>query len=83
MSLKGQHSTLLLKTREFAIKSSEIAPFSNYSPLPISKYTGMCHETIRNRNASLLNSTWQNCKERPNRSTNNGDMTETAKRYVN
>ena len=25
---------------------------------------------------------WQNCKERPNRSTNNGDMAGKTKRYV-
>ncbi len=25
---------------------------------------------------------WQNSQERPNRSTNNGDLAETAKRYV-
>ena len=30
--------------------------------------------------ASLSNSMWQNRKECPNRSTNNGDMTEKAKR---
>ena len=32
--------------------------------------------------ASLLNSGWQNRKERPNQSTNNGNIAETAKRYV-
>ncbi len=30
----------------------------------------------------LPNSGWQHRIERPNRSTNNRDMTETAKRYV-
>ncbi len=38
----------------------------------------MCHETIRN--GFRFNSRWQNRKERPNRPTNNLDMTETAKR---
>ena len=32
--------------------------------------------------ASLPNSRWQNRKERKNQSTNNGDMTEIAKRPV-
>ena len=32
--------------------------------------------------AILANSRWQNCKERPNRSTNKGDMTTTVKRYI-
>ena len=32
--------------------------------------------------ASLLNSRWQHSKERPNRSTNNGDMVYGPKRYV-
>jgi len=32
--------------------------------------------------ASFSNSRWQNCKELQNRFTNNGDMAETAKRYV-
>ncbi len=32
--------------------------------------------------ASLSNSSWQNHKERPNRSTNNGDMDKKAKRHV-
>ena len=32
--------------------------------------------------ASLLNSRWQIRKERPNRSTNNGDMAKTDKRPV-
>ena len=32
--------------------------------------------------AFLSNSRWQNRKERPNRSTNNGDMDEKAKRLV-
>ena len=32
--------------------------------------------------ALLYNFRWQKCKERPNRSTNNGDMAETANRYV-
>ena len=32
--------------------------------------------------ASLLNSRWQNRKERSNRSTNNGDMDEIAKHPV-
>ncbi len=45
-----------LKTREYAIKPSEMA--------------------------SLLNSSWQNRKESPNRSTNNEDITETPKRPV-
>ena len=31
---------------------------------------------------SLSNSMWQNGKERPNRSTNNGDIAETANRYT-
>ena len=31
---------------------------------------------------SLSNSRWQNCKERPNQSTNKGDMAEIAKRPV-
>ncbi len=32
--------------------------------------------------ASLSNCRWQNCKECPNQFINNGDMAETAKRYV-
>ncbi len=32
--------------------------------------------------ASLSNSRWQNCKERPKRSTNNEDMVETAENPV-
>ena len=32
--------------------------------------------------ASLPNYRWQNRKERPNRSTNNEDTAETAKRYI-
>ncbi len=32
--------------------------------------------------ASLSNPRWKNRKERPNRTTNNGDMAVTAKRYV-
>ena len=32
--------------------------------------------------AFLSNSRWQNRKEHSNRSTNNGDLAETAKRYV-
>ncbi len=32
--------------------------------------------------ASVSNSRWQNCKERPNRPANNGDIVEIAKRYV-
>ena len=32
--------------------------------------------------ASLTDSRWQNHKERPNRSTNNGDIDEKAKRPV-
>ena len=32
--------------------------------------------------ASLSNSRWKNCKELPIRSTNNGDMTYRANRYV-
>ena len=33
--------------------------------------------------ASLSNSRWLNSKERPNSSTNNGDMAEIAKRPLN
>ncbi len=43
---------------------------------PSTKTTG------RSEMAFLSNSMWQNRKERPNRSTNNEDMTETAKCYV-
>ena len=43
-----------MKTRKFAMKSSEIASLGTFR--------------------------WQNCKERLNRITNNGDMVETAKR---
>ena len=32
--------------------------------------------------ASMSNSWWQNCKECPNRCTNNGDMVDKAKRDV-
>ncbi len=32
--------------------------------------------------ASLSNTVWNNCKERPNRSTNNGDIDDIAKRPV-
>ncbi len=32
--------------------------------------------------ASLSNYRWQNCKERSNQFTKNGDMAETAKSYV-
>ena len=38
---------------------------------------GMCHEFIRN--CLLKKSSWQNRKERPNQSTNNGYMAERAK----
>ncbi len=32
--------------------------------------------------ATFLMSRWQNSKERPYRSTNNGDMAETGKHYI-
>ena len=39
----------------------------------------MGHETIRN--SFFIKFCGQNRKERPNRSTNNGDIAETSKRY--
>ena len=39
----------------------------------------MCHKKNSEMSFSS-NSRWQNSKERPNRTTNNGDMAETAKR---
>ncbi len=44
------------------------------------KNTGMCHEIIRN--GFLIKLYVVNRKERPNRSTNNRDMTKTANRDV-
>ncbi len=43
------------------------------------KNTGMCHDKISEM-ASSSNSRWQHRKDCPNRSKNNGDMAEIAKR---
>ena len=50
------------------------------SPIKLFKIN-FCNEDISIM-ASLSNSRWQNRRERPNRTTNNGDMAKPAKRPV-
>ena len=44
--------------------------------------TGHFHSSIPSQLAFLLNSRWQNRKERPNRFTNNEDIAKTDNRYI-
>ena len=69
-----------IKTRSLKTIEVQLSKLTDNNSFPLLK-TQECAMKASEM-ASLSNFRWQNCKERLNRSTNNGDVADTAKRYV-
>ena len=62
------YSKITRSTRTTEAKLSKLLKNQNPPPIPV-----LFTPAIPSEMASLLNSRWKNCKERPDRSTNNRD----------